>query len=243
MPSTATQRIPPEIEDFALVLIGEFNPAIFTPRWFAGVGLIDDKDAEHAEIELIHNEVSIFRTNWFRMEVQRERFRIGNIDDISIRIFDLVIRTFKDFLPHTPIRASGLNYSVHYAVENYSNIMRLGERLAPKEPWGEWGSVLLGNEDAEPHKLNEFLGHQLGGLRSLTMEQSLRGDGNPGYIRTKVEPSARVKPGVLVEVNDHYQVEDFDTVIGCSEIIGMIEGQYDSSIQRSKWIIDQVMAL
>ena len=82
-----------------------------------------------------------------------------------------------------------------------------------------------------------------GGLRSLVMEQRKLEDRYKGHIRAKVEPSTAIKTGICMEVNDHYEVEDAENVIGCDAVISILEEKFDASIERSEWIIDQVMAL
>ena len=39
-------RIEPEISDVSVVLLGDFNPAIFTPAWFALHGLLPERVAD-----------------------------------------------------------------------------------------------------------------------------------------------------------------------------------------------------
>ncbi len=64
----------PEIQGSSIVLLGDLNPKIFQPAWFAAEKLIRKPEAEAAEIEIIHPEVVIFNLEWLRLEVTRERF-------------------------------------------------------------------------------------------------------------------------------------------------------------------------
>ena len=66
----------PEIRRIDVVLLGDFNPKIFSPFWFASEGLLGRKEAETAVPEIIHSDVSIFKSDWFRLQVNRNRFSI-----------------------------------------------------------------------------------------------------------------------------------------------------------------------
>jgi hypothetical protein len=49
--------------------------------------------------------------------------------------------------------------------------------------------------------------------------------------------------GIYMEVNDHYEVEFPDQNQDCEEIMMILGRQFDDSLRRSEWIIDQIMAL
>ena len=80
-------------------------------------------------------------------------------------------------------------------------------------------------------------------MRGLVMEQRELEDRFRGYIQARVEPSTKVKAGIYMHINDHYEAEAPDDVVGCDEVVSILERQFDVSIRRSEWIIDQIMAL
>ena len=45
-------RIEPEITGVSLVLLGDFNPPIFTPSWFGWQGLLSENMVDDAELEI-----------------------------------------------------------------------------------------------------------------------------------------------------------------------------------------------
>lgn len=96
----------------------------------------------------------------------------------------------------------------------------VGHRLAPKEMWR---GVL-----------------EKPGIRSLSMEGH-RGDEFIGRITVKVEPSQRIEYGVYVNINDHYEVEDQETSLGCGEVIDILESSWDKSIARSEKIAKKIL--
>ena len=107
-----------------------------------------------------------------------------------------------------------------------------GSRLAlPQHVWGEWGPKIHGNPDRPETR---------GGLASLVMQQRDRDDGYRGFITARTEPSVMFpNDGVFMEINDHYAIADADETVGSERAIEIIEKQWESSITRSEWIIDQ----
>ena len=110
----------------------------------------------------------------------------------------------------------------------------IGRKLAPHDAWGDWAVDIEGRSEKKR-----------GGMRSLVMEQQDLVDRRKGYIRTKIEPSSKIKNnvGIYIEVNDHYEVENLELNQGCEELIGLLSRNFDVSINKSEWIIDQIMKL
>jgi hypothetical protein len=82
----------------------------------------------------------------------------------------------------------------------------------------------------------------------LTMQQLAGLDDRPkGYINATVQPSNRIevpaRRGIYVGVNDSYELKEPDKATGSDEIIRLLEINFDNSLQRSDWIIDQVMRI
>ena len=73
-------------------------------------------------------------------------------------------------------------------------------------------------------------------------------EGRPpgGQINVTVEPSNRIgqdRPGVYVQVNDHYTIEDVESQMGTSKIVELLEDNFDESLQCADKIIDHIMSL
>ncbi len=226
-------RIEPEISAAAVVVLGDFNPAIFTPAWFALHGLLPEGVAESADLRVASQHVTEFATEWLRLQVTDERFIVETWQAPHVRLCDLVARTFKEYLHHTPVTALGINRDVHFRVRDFSERDRIGRTLAPIEPWGTWGRD-LGPDGRD------------GGMTSLTMTQVNPG-GRPdgGQINVTVEPSHRVgegRNGVHVRVNDHYAIDG--TQLGTAErLMKLFEANFEESLARSNAIIDHIMSL
>ena len=68
-------RIEPEISGVSVVLLGDFNPAIFTPAWFVLHGLLQEDVADSAELRIAHPPGhSNSSAEWLRIQVTSERF-------------------------------------------------------------------------------------------------------------------------------------------------------------------------
>lgn len=229
-----TLRIEPEVGSVSVVLAGDFNPAIFTPAWFARHGLLPESAADGAEVKIVHPQVAAFAFDWFNVEVTTDRFLARNAQAPYVRVCDLVVRVFKELLPHTPLRALGIHREVHFPVRGRAEMDRIGRTLAPVEPWGVWG------RDLEPDG-------EHGGMTSLRMSQ-VKIEGRPpeDRIAVTVEPSNPIigqgRAGVYVHVHDHYTIGD--TGSGASgRLMEILGNDFQTFLERGDGIVDHVMSL
>lgn len=226
-------RIEPEISGVSAVLLGDFNPAIFTPSWFALNGLLPERVAETAHLDIASREVTSFNADWLRLMVVPDRFTVETLQAPYVRVRDLLVRVFEEYLSHTPLGAFGINRNVHFLLRNAAERDRIGRILAPVEPWG-----------ALVHQL-ELDGEQ-SGMTSLTMSQ-VNPQGRPvgGQINVTVEPSNRIgqgRFGLYVGVNDHYAM-DKKAPKASERLIALFEDNFEASLKRSETIMDHIMSL
>ncbi len=190
-------------------MLGQFNPAVFHPSWFAANNLIRPEEAKLAEAVTVRNEIATISKTWFDLQVVGERFSIQTLD---LRQYgplrDVVIGVF-NMMPHTPTTAIGLNKHFHVSIESEEAWHKIGHRLAPKE---SWNPILL-----DP------------GLRSMTMEGK-RPEGTAGILRIKVEPSPVVAPGLFIEFNEEYRVTKEDEP-GAGWAVKRIEQNWDDILR------------
>ena len=226
-------RIEPEIDGVSVILVGSFNPAIFTPAWFDLHGLLPERIADSADLAVAHKQMTMFNADWLRLEVTPDQFHAETVQAPHVRIHDLVLRVFGEHLHHTPLTAFGLNRNVHFQVGSLAARDQLGRILAPMEPWGAWRQEL-------------GLDGEQGGMTSLTMTQ-VDPEGRPagGRVNVKVEPSARIgngRTGVFVGVNDHYAVDGAGPS-ATEHLMDLFEANFQTSLSRSEQIIDHIMSL
>jgi len=214
----------PKSQESSIVLVGNLNPKIFQPAWFASQGLIKEIEAEKADIQIIHSDIVIFTLEWLILEVSKERFVARTAQEpYDEPLRDLVVGTFS-LLKHTPINQVGINRSMHFLMENEDKWNEAGYRLASKEPWE---GIL-----------------KRSGLLTLTIEESerkdgvvYRSDGKRGCTRVRTEPSRKINPGIFIEVNDHFECQDPTVTLGCEEILDIVNKSWESSYKRSETII------
>lgn len=227
-------RIAPDITGASLVLIGNFNPSIFTPAWFGWQNLLPKRTVDVAELQIAQPQITAFRADWLELQIVPNRFSISTAQQPFIRVRDLAIKIFREELPHTPLQSMGINRQVHFLANSLEERDHLGRLLAPTQPWGEWGRQL------EPDGLH-------GGMTSLTMTQVNPQDRPPdGGINVTVQPSKEIGQGgtgVYIEVNDHYVVHDPNSQSASREIVNMLEKKFDESLRRAEQIIDHIMSL
>ena len=73
--------------------------------------------------------------NWsFKLRIVTDQFSAETSQAPHIRLCDLVLRVFKEHLHHTPLKALGINRSVHFRVGSFAERDRIGRTLAPVEP-------------------------------------------------------------------------------------------------------------
>lgn len=228
--------IDPELGSVGIVLVGQFNPSIFQPYWFAANELVSEEAAKSAQISVIHPDIAAFTIDMhFNLQVTRDRFAIDTAVAPWIAISDLAVRIFGGLLPHTPIGRMGINRMVHFRVKDEATREKIGLLLAPREPWGEFGRRVSGGT-----------GQKHGGLQSLSLLQRDVGDRPGGWIQPKLEPSSRIgdgRTGIYMEINDHYEIENWALPKDAQEIIGILDKRFDSSIAESENIINQIMSL
>jgi hypothetical protein len=211
-------------EQISIVFVGSFNPAIFQPAWFAAQGLIasdDNKNPLGVNLILVHQEITDFSTENFQFQATPIRVSISSANTAfyeSLR--DLAVGTFR-VLRHTPIVKLGINREFHFQMSSEDQWNEVGNRLVPKEVWKQ---VL-----------------EKPGMLNLTV-QGQRPDSYKGHIQVQVAPSTRVTPfGIIILVNDHYEIGAQETNQGCTELIDIITVVWKNSLENAEKIAKAVV--
>lgn len=199
----------PLIEGCSVVALGSFNPAIFHPQWFARNELLSVEEADGATVNVVSKDVSTFSTEWLKLQVEDGRFLIGTTDISKTYVLrDLVISTFR-VLEHTPVRAVGLNYDVHNPLPSQEERDKIGDYYAPKQGWGR--------------------GVDSPKLAAMSI-RGTRKDCDAAYVQVRMEPSPRSTNGVLLLVNQHYDLAEYQM----DRFIRILEGDWVRFLEFSK---------
>lgn len=211
----------PKIQTHNIVLLGDFNPKILHPTWFAAQGLIREQEAEVAELVICHPEILIFSLDWLALEVSRDRFKAETVKESHYEAIRDLVKGTLDLLHHTPIRAIGINKLLHFEMESEEQWHNVGHKLAPKDVWD---GILT-----KP------------GMRTLTMEGIKQEEGVMGYIRITVEPSVKVHPGVYININDHFKIKENQTGQSSNEAISILENRWNASLKRCDKVVSMLL--
>ena len=204
-----------ETDSASIIILGSFNPAIFHPIWFKTNGLIKPDEADSAKLEVTHPAISIFSVEWFRLQVEQEKFSVQTDDEAHFELLsDLTIGTFS-LLEHNPVRALGMNRTMHFKLDSVEAWHAFGDKIAPKDVW---------------HGIMKDPG-----LLSLTMQEPKGKLEN--HIKVKVEPSPKVKPGILIDVNNHFEIKDNDVQM----MLSILKESWRDVLAKSRKIADYLI--
>lgn len=207
-----------EFQAHTIIAVGDLNPAIFQPAWFAAEGLITREEAQAAKVDMISAQAALFQVDWLNLQVLPDRFVAATEHEAFYRhLVDLVASTFSKLI-HTPIRALGINYSGHYRLESNAQWISVSDQLAPKNRW----SGLLESPI----------------MRSLTMG-SPRMTGPKGHLQIRVEPSVRITNGVFVEMNNHYDVSHEEA--GCRAMLSVMSRHWSGTFANYKDVLSRIV--
>ena len=236
LPSSAMATV----EEFSstIVALGDFNPPIFSPDWLERNGLIGEEDAATARKDdslVVTKQLTRFQTDWFILEVIEQRFSLTGrgplaasptLKDLAAGIFLLV--------PHTPIRAVGLNFFAHYKFLIEADYHKVGDVLAPKTVW---------NKVVAPEGDKDI------GLLNLTMQilPSKRGERptTKDLRQVGVQRSPKVTNGILLSYNDHHEAAfDSDKDKASAEsAVEVIYEHWEAAWSDATRIFDELIAL
>ena len=208
-----------EIDSASIVILGSFNPAIFHPSWFKANGLIKPEEADKAKLEFTTPLISIFRVEWFRLQVEAQKFVIQTENETHFELLsDLVMGTFS-LLEHTPVSAIGLNRGMHFKMDSEESWHAFGDRIAPKDIWQ---GVL-----EEP------------GLLSLVMQgpKQKPNQKSERYVVVRIESSMRTTPGIYIDVNNHFGIKDNDL----QKVLNILKESWRDVLISSRKIADQII--
>ncbi len=224
--------IQPEISSCSIVLVGQFNPAIFHPAWLQGKGIEPDTSEVNGDL-LSHRELTSFTIDTRSYFIRTDRFQLETLTAPWISICDITAKIFGEYLHHTPITEFGINRTVHFKLPNASSRVQLGRTIAPIEPWGDFGQEMKAGDN-----------RPVGGLKSLTMKHSaVQFDGYSSETNVIIEPSSKIigDTGVYMHVNAHHALNDLPKSHGSKEAMALLAKRFDSAVEKANTIFDTIM--
>jgi hypothetical protein len=212
-----------EIKGLSVVFVGTFNAKIFQPAWLSAEKLLPDSEAKAASNLLVSEEVTRFELPWLYFYVTPSQFAISSTQESHFEMLrDLAVGMFR-LLRHTPIKQLGINFDRHYRFEDESKWNNFGHALAPKDVWRKFMT--------DP------------GLNRMTVvDKAPRKDGWPGVTRVEVASSIRVKQGIYILVNNHYETST-DEELGATTALKALEQCFPTAIEHSENIFNSLMSI
>ena len=221
-----------EILTAVIVVVGDFNPAIVSPDWLARNELIGSDDA--AEVPnlskslLVSREVTNFEAKIFSLQVLQNRFTLVSKDALSPAFMDLAVGILQ-LIPHTPIVALGLNFLGHFKLASMDEYHQVGDVLAPKDIW----TSLFPGKTA--------------GLAELTIR--IQDWDRGGELKTQdekritLQPSEKVKPGLLLSYNDHHdlQAKTNDGLMPGNRAAKVIDEHWQAAMNDAIRVFDELI--
>lgn len=209
-----------QIETRGLVFLGDFNPAIFQPFWFASKGLLGEDEAENAQVEVVFNELSRFQVGgWLMVEVTRSRCEFKTMKrPYFLPMKDLVVNVFQ-ILSETPIKAVGINNVYDLSLKNEDDYFHFGDALAPLSNWsGILHSPRLFHLEIIENQENDL-------LRRVNIMPT--------------DPNLKVNFGVNISINHHFTLPDKSTG---SMIADLVEDKSECCATNSKKLVSDILA-
>ena len=226
--------MPPEIErnNWSIVLVGSFNPAIFHPAWFQLNKVISKETAESAVTELVHPDATVVALGSLRMDVQRNRFNIQTEQAPEISLLDFAMLVFGDLLPHSQITQFGINRAVFFRAPSADRRTELGRLFAPTAPWGAFGDRIAGSK-----------GQTLGGTTNVSMREVLDSQEWNGHIEARLSPAYEVdqETGIQVNINNHFEMKNYKDGEGAIRSLRALQDSFEDRLKKCDEIINAVL--
>lgn len=225
-----------EILASSIVIVGDFNPAIFSPDWLERNDLIGKGDADTAREGsqsrpmIVSHQVATFETEWFALQVLENQFSLTSKGAFSPAFKDLAVGIFQ-LVSHTPVTAVGLNFMGHFKLASEDEHYRVGDVLAPKEIW----DALYPDERSGLEDLTIR-------IQKGTREEPLKTkDGK----RISVQPSKKFKFAVFMSYNDHHDMGaiEEDGLRPAERVANVIDNEWESSWQDAVRVFDGVLSM
>lgn len=208
----------PSNEDISVVVVGALNPAIFHPEWFARQELLAPGEAEQAKIQVVSPQLADINFIDFGLQVLPNRLTVRTLDvSRGPKINDLIIAILTK-LPHTPLKAAGINNTLHFAVSSLEDWHKIGDTLAPKDVWRGLYE--------EP------------GMAAISIQSPIRKYTNCN-INIVLQPSMVIKPGVFVASNFDFQNSDERS--SPSQIIDFFTAEWTRAVKEARKVAEHII--
>jgi len=164
------------------------------------------------------------------LQVLQEQFSVTSNGPLTPAIKDLAVGALT-LLPHTPVKALGINFFAHYRVATAQQYHKIGDVLAPKDIWKKLYP--------DPN--------QSAGMIDVTIaiEPAPRGEkpATKDKLNLTVQPSAKIPSGLYLAYNDHHELppatsQTSSSVEWCAKLI---DEQWERKWEDAKRVFEGVI--
>lgn len=216
-PMPLPNNLRPELESLSIVVVGNFNPAIFHPSWFLRTQLFSETDIEESLKDfkgIVHRDMTQYGIAWCNFIIQPNRIIISTkMDAYFVRLRDLLFATFKELI-HTPVIAVGINPEGEFKAPSFERWDNFGHKIVPKDDWKEIAT--------DPR------------LKELTIEDKPRRDKFKGWTLIRIRPSEiiEIPNGINIHMNDHHMFENSRPEDGAKPLLEVLEDGFENTMKR-----------
>lgn len=214
-------KLSPQIQELSLVVVGDFNPAILHPSWFAGSNLIRSSEAQEAKLEVVHHELASFELSWMRLDSTTNRLSVSTRQEPYFAPLRDLLEGLMTLLEHTPVHALGINWGFYYSLPDKSAYDKFGHSLAPKQFWSP-GLV-------DPKT-----------LRVVIREEYPRT--HKGYIDAAIAAEGKLPHCVYLFVNDHIVLDSSTNERPTNQLKRLLSENWDIARSRVETLGDSLFS-
>lgn len=219
----------------SIVVIGDFNPVIFSPDWLEKNKLIGESDASKAREgsqgreTIISRQVTTFETEWFTLQVLENKFTLTSKGVLSLSFKDLAVGIFQ-LVSHTPVKAIGINFIAHFKLSSWEEQHKIGDAIAPKDIWDSLFKDTFAGLEQIVIRIQQ-------GSRDKVVDTK-------DEKRITVQPSRLFKYGVNLSFNDHHEfsTSEENDLTPAEQVAMIIDEQMDSTQKDAVRVFDQVLS-
>ncbi len=224
-----------EILNSAIVVIGDFNPSIFSPDWLERNELIGEGDAVVAREGgsgrklLVSHQVTNYETDWFTLQVLENQFSLTSRGVLSPAFKDLAVGIFQ-LVPHTPVKAVGLNFIAQFKFDTQDKQHQVGDVFAPKAIWDS----LYPDEFAGLEELTIRI--QKGSREQLPVSNDEK--------RITLQRSKNFKYGVGLSFNGHHDltVSDESDLSPTERLAIVVDEEWENTWEDAVRVFDKLLS-
>lgn len=206
-------RFEPVVSGCSIVMVGDFNPAIFHPSWLHEYGVEGDIAEDRTRVDVVHQDITSFKVDARSYTIRKGSFTVETRTAPWVAIADITRQIFGELLIHSPVQAFGINKMAHFDVQSREVRHDIGRQLAPIAPWGHFGMEL----EPDNNGLNV-------GLQSLTMRRKSKLEMAIVDTNVTIEPSDLLQgnSGISMVINFHHDLKDYEPKRGARPAVDLL---------------------